>query len=152
MSSRSHRPPRSSHILGQYGAVKPSLGMQREHAGGNLMTAAETLSLTHPSLPVWPIISSLMLILLFLRLPSTPSSSPTRSRPLFQTPLWQIAFTLLHFRIITRRCHPEKLAITTTLRFNSSITDMTDDINEKNGPNNNTNMLHKTSVSQCIMY
>lgn len=52
--------------------------LQSELAGGNLMTAAETsaatLHLTHLSLAVWPIISSVTLILSFLRSPLLPPS------------------------------------------------------------------------------
>lgn len=71
---------------------------------------------------------------------------PARS----QTPSWQIAFTLLHFRIITRRCHPEKLTITTALKFNSSISSMSGNTNGKNGANNSTKCKKKTSVALQI--
>lgn len=74
--------------------------------------------------------------------PSSPSVRPPPSPvccflffPLsLQLQSWQIAFTLLHFRIIARSCHPEKVTIPTALRFNSSVSSVTDSINGENGP------------------
>lgn len=85
----------------------------------------------------------------FFASPSLPSCCLPVSLLLSQTPSWQIAFALLHFRIITRRCHPEKLTITTTQRFNSPISSMTDNINGKNGQNNNTKHTAKKKKHLC---
>lgn len=121
-----------------------AFGMQSEHTGGNMMTAAENgdaLNLTDSS-PSDSVTNQVLSCSYTFISPSSPSFRPPPSpvcRFLFfplslQLQSWQIAFTLLHFRIIARSCHPEKVTIPTALRFNSSVSSVTDSINGKNGP------------------
>lgn len=120
----------------QHGLRDAERAHGRKHDDSSRKRWRRSTWLTHLPLTVWPIRSSVVRTLLFLH-PLPPPSPVCRFLffPLsLQLQSWQIAFTLLHFRIIARSCHPEKVTIPTALRFNSSVSSVTDSINGKNGP------------------
>lgn len=127
---------------GAAGRRSTAFGMQSEHMGGNMMTAAENGDAAPPDwlISLWQCDQSGPLLFVHFYFSNLSLRSPSSQPCLLFFPLslqlqsWQIAFTLLHFRIIARSCHPEKVTIPTALRFNSSVSSVTDSINGENGP------------------